>query len=87
MNNLNYLQNYDKMLIEICTQCNKKIATNGKLCNFCIEENNIEFEKCKSNPYYFFTKYCTINGRKATTHFSEKDFNEIVKQIKQLKKL
>lgn len=35
-----------------------------------------EFEKCKINPYYFFTKYCQINGQPATTRLNEGDFNQ-----------
>lgn len=68
------------MLIEICNQCKNKLATNGNLCNICIEENNQEFEKCKQNPYYFYTKYFTVNGKKATTSLSEEEFNELFKQ-------
>lgn len=36
-----------------------------------------EFNKCKENPYYFATKYLTINGKRFTTSLSEKDFNNI----------
>lgn len=68
------------MLMEICTQCQKKIATNGKLCNICIEENNEELDKCKQSPYYFYTNYWTINGQKATTMLSEEEFNKIFNQ-------
>ena len=34
-----------------------------------------EFNKCKSNPYYFATKYLTINGEPFVTNLSEKAFN------------
>jgi hypothetical protein len=57
------------------------IATNGKLCNFCIEENNEEFDKCRENPYYFMTKYMTVNGEPFATPMSEKSFNEIFKKL------
>ena len=64
------------MLMEICSQCNKKIATNGKLCNICIKYNNEEFEKCKTNLYYFATKYLTVNKKPFITQLSEKEFNK-----------
>lgn len=37
----------------------------------------IEFNKCTENPYYFATKYLTINGRKFTTMLTESEFNDI----------
>lgn len=39
-----------------------------------------EFEKCKSNPYYFYTKYCQVAGQPATTKLSEADFNQWILQ-------
>ena len=33
-----------------------------------------EFEKCKNDPYYFFTKYCLINGETPT--MARDQFNE-----------
>ncbi len=60
----------------ICTQCNKKIATNGKLCNYCIEHNNEEFEKCKKSPYYFAINYIKVGGKPFFTRLTEKEFNE-----------
>lgn len=71
--------------MEICIQCHNKIATNGKLCNICIEDNNAEFEKCKQSPYYLYTNYFTVNGEKATTRLSEEDFNKLFKQINKIK--
>lgn len=44
-----------------------------------------EMEKCKANPYYFFTKYITINGKPATTLLSEDQFNEIFLKIQNQK--
>ena len=56
------------------------------MCNFCAEEELKELEKCKNNPYYFATKYLTImhNNKieKFTTHYNEKEFNEIVYRLK-----
>lgn len=69
------------MLVNICKQCNKKLATNGKLCNICIEHNNEEFEKCKTNPYYFATRYLIINGELFVTNYSEKEFNELFNSL------
>jgi len=36
-----------------------------------------EIEKCKKSPYYFYTHYVQINGKPATTKYTEKEFNEI----------
>ena len=35
-----------------------------------------EIKKCKDNPFYFATKYLTVNGEPFTTPYSEKEFNE-----------
>ena len=35
-----------------------------------------ELHKCKINPYYFYTKYMTVNGKPCTTRLSEQDFND-----------
>lgn len=69
-------------LMPICKQCKNKIATNGDICNICIEYNNTEFNKCKTNPYYFATKYLTINSKPFTTTLSEEDFNKQFKYLK-----
>ena len=39
-----------------------------------------EYNKCKSNPYYFFTHYWKINGKPATTSMSEEEFNKLIKK-------
>lgn len=41
----------------------------------------IEFEKCKSSPYYYATKHVVVTGpdgiaRPFTTRLSEKEFNK-----------
>lgn len=69
------------MLVDICIKCKNKLAVIDKLCNFCVEEELEEFEKCKNNPYYFATKYFTITHNnkteKFTTKYDEKKFNEL----------
>lgn len=75
-----------KYLMNICSKCNTAIATNGLLCNICIEEEYTEFQLCKSNPYYYATKYLTINDKPFTTLLKEKEFNEAVKKLGQIKK-
>lgn len=40
-----------------------------------------EANKCKDNPYYFFTTYWTVNGEKATTSLPEEDFNKRFKEL------
>ena len=70
-----------KYLMSICSRCNNKIAVNGELCNVCIEEEHAEFSKCNNNPYYFATKYLTINGKPFTTRLKEEDFNEQFKLL------
>ncbi len=42
-----------------------------------------EMDKCKNNPYYFFTTYFIVNGKKATTILSEKEFNKIFNNTQQ----
>jgi len=34
-----------------------------------------ELQKCKDDPYYFFTNYCTINGEQPS--ISEERFREV----------
>jgi len=74
------------LLINICNKCNTKLAVIGDKCNFCIEEELQEFEKCKNNPYYFATKYFTIKHKnkveKFTTKLTEKEFNDLFYHIK-----
>jgi len=36
-----------------------------------------ELEKCKASPYYFATKYMTLNGNTFTTHLTEEQFNTL----------
>jgi hypothetical protein len=55
---------------------------NGK-CGNCHKtmrrcECGQEIQKCKDDPYYFFTEYCTINGERPA--ISEERFNEIWEQ-------
>ena len=40
-----------------------------------------EMEKCKNNPYYFYTTYITIDGKKPEVWMSEEDFNGLFKTI------
>ena len=68
-----------KYLMNICNNCKNKIAVDGDLCNICIEE---ELEKCETNPYYFATKYLTINGEPFTTVYTEQEFNYYFKNLK-----
>jgi len=35
-----------------------------------------EQEKCSASPYYFATKYLTMNGKPFTTRLSEEEFNK-----------
>jgi hypothetical protein len=35
-----------------------------------------ELHKCKINPYYYYTKYMTANGKPCTTRLSEQEFND-----------
>lgn len=41
-----------------------------------------ELEKCKENPYYFATKYLTINGKPYTTVLTEEEFNNYTNNLK-----
>jgi predicted amidophosphoribosyltransferase len=55
------------MLINICKQCNKKIATNGEICNICIEENNSDTKqfKCKHCKYFKYQSLLKKDGTKS----------------------
>lgn len=57
------------------------------------EEILQEIQKCKDSPYYFVTKYCTVKTgqynmmgeeivKPFTTHLTEEEFNNIVKNFK-----
>lgn len=37
---------------------------------------DIEYQKCKNSPYYFYTNYFLIDGKPATTCLTEAEFNE-----------
>ena len=52
-----------------CKSCNKTI----KKCK-CYEE----LQKCKDDPYYFFTEYVIVNGEQPT--ISEERFREVWEQ-------
>lgn len=66
-----------------CKHCNKTI----KKCKCYNDKDNYPdwkgfpilhrspIQKCKDDPYYFFTEYCTINGERPA--ISEERFNEI----------
>ena len=43
---------------------------------------NEELEKCKKSPYYFATKYLTVNGKPFTTLHSEEEFNKFFNNTK-----
>lgn len=68
-------------LINMCKQCKNKLATHYDLCEFCAEEWLQEYEKCKTNPYYYATKYLTINGKPFTTLLTEEQFNNEFKSL------
>lgn len=38
-----------------------------------------ESELCRTNPYYFYTRYVTIDNKPATTDYTEEEFNNIFK--------
>lgn len=40
-----------------------------------------EKKKCIESPYYFYTTYCLVNGKPATTRLTEKEFNEQFKHL------
>ena len=39
----------------------------------------IEIQKCKESPYYFFTKYVRVNNDPVETWLTEEEFNSIFK--------
>lgn len=40
-----------------------------------------ELDKCKDNPYYFATRYLTVNGKPFTTGLREHQFNAMFKAL------
>jgi len=50
------------------------------------EEQKEEYNKCRNSPYYFMTKYMTVNGKPFTTELTEEEFNKKVKIYKELTK-
>ena len=40
------------------------------------EDISKELQKCKENPYYFFTKYCKVNNNDFKTLLTEEQFNK-----------
>lgn len=57
----------------ICINANNEVIIVPKEKRTSAQE---EMGKCKNSPYYFYTNYFMVDGEKATTHLSEKDFNE-----------
>lgn len=39
------------------------------------KEHFKEYERCRKNPYYFATKYLTVDGKPFTTNLNETEFN------------
>jgi hypothetical protein len=42
-----------------------------------------ELKKCQESPYYFFTNYFLVDGKKPTVRMTEEEFNSFAKRIKQ----
>ena len=40
-----------------------------------------EYNKCKANPYYFATKYVTVNSKPFATNMNEEEFNTFARQF------
>jgi len=40
-------------------------------------EHSLEYDRCKKSPYYFATKYLTINNKPFVTNYTEDEFNEM----------
>lgn len=38
-----------------------------------------EYQKCLASPYYHYTTYFLVNGKPATTHLTEEQFNDFFK--------
>jgi len=49
------------------------------------DELQEEIQKVRDNPYYFATKYLTLNGKSFTTHLNEVDFNNVFQTRQYLK--
>jgi hypothetical protein len=49
-----------------------------------VVDMKLEIEKCKNDPYYFFTKYVTVDGKPATTVLSKEVFNDFFNNYSRL---
>lgn len=47
-----------------------------------MNDNLNEYEKCKNDPHYFYTKYVNNNGKKVFTHLTKEQFNELFDKVK-----
>jgi hypothetical protein len=48
-----------------------------------VSEMQEELKKCQESPYYFFTNYFLVDGKKPTVRMTEEEFNSFAKRIKQ----
>lgn len=46
-----------------------------------------ELERIKNSPYYFYTNFFIVEGRPATTHLNEEEFNKEWENLKNNKSL
>jgi hypothetical protein len=42
---------------------------------------HLEYKKCVESPYYYATTYLKVNRKPFTTHYTEKEFNELYHRI------
>lgn len=45
------------------------------------QDSKEEIERCKNSPYYYATKYLTVNGKPFTTRLNEEDFNKYFNEV------
>lgn len=80
-----YIKKYNKgniiEYVKVQYKNNKLLISNFNNINIkSIIDNfdEIELVKCINSPYYFFKKYCQINGNQINTRLTEEEFNNIL---------
>lgn len=71
----------DQMIIKNLQDMLNKATEALKTLGEKQQELLAEIEKCKNDPYYFFTHYVTVNGQLATTEMSKDHFNSLFLQV------
>ncbi len=79
-----YDKNYTRLTDDEIIEMYKKEHPQEKQSVDSIKDNEYwenEINKCKNSPYYYATKYLTVNGKPFTTMLNETEFNTFFKNL------